>query len=127
MFGHAATDLGSHQLRLTAFHVWGKKGIAPEGDRPGARFWRYPDVSHTLVVVRGAQPVGATTELSSSLWNQRFHQTIDSFTNASYDVRNAREIDHDRTWGIRELLKHGTGPLTLVGSVNYLAFDTQAA
>lgn len=120
VFGHAATDLGGHQLRLTAFHVWGEKGIAPEGDRPGARFWRYPDVSHTLVVLGAHSQLGTSTELSSSFWNQRFDQTIDSFTNARYDVRNAREIDRDRTWGIRELLRHGTGPLTLVGSANFL-------
>lgn len=120
LFAHAATDVGSHELRLTAFHVWGEKGIAPEGDRPSARFWRYPDVRHSLIVLGSNSQFSASTGFSASIWHQRFGQTIDSFTSADYDVRNARQVDRDKSWGVRALLKHEAGRVTLVGSINYL-------
>ena len=120
-FGRGRVELGEHHLSLTAFHVDAEKGIAPESDRPsGARFWRYPDVSHTLAVASLTSPLGTSTTLNSALWYQRFGQTINAYTNATYSVISAREENDDDTYGIRELLIHDVGRARLVGSFNYL-------
>ena len=121
LFGRIAGPIGAHQLSLTAFRVWGEKGIAPEGNRAsGARFWRYPDVRHTLVAGRGEIRLGPKTALHAAIWYQRFGQTIDVYANAGYDRTTLRQIDRDRTLGIRQLLKHEAGALTLVASANFL-------
>ncbi len=120
-FSRARVNMGGHRLSVTAFHVDAEKGIAPESNRStGARFWRYPDVSHTLGVASLTSPLGASTTLNSVLWYQRFEQMIDSYTNATYSVINAREEDKDDTYGIRELLTHDVGRAQLVGSFNFL-------
>ncbi|MDE8651190.1 TonB-dependent receptor [Novosphingobium album (ex Liu et al. 2023)] len=121
VFGRVGGEVGAHTLSLTAFHVWGNKGIAPESNRAsGARFWRYPDLQHTLVVGNARSALGESTELDSVAWYQRFGQTIDSYASAAYDKVASREVDKDRTWGVRELLKHRAGPAMLVGSFNFL-------
>lgn len=121
LFARIAGSLGAHELSLSAFHVWGEKGIAPEGHRAsGARFWRYPDIHHTLIVGNGASRVGSSTELHSSIWFQRYGQTIDNYASAAYDRITLRQVDRDRTFGVRELLNHRRGPVTLVASANFL-------
>ena len=123
LFGRVGGELGggAHRLGLTAFHAWGRKGIAPEGDRAsGARFWRYPEVAHTLVVANAKSRLGDGVELDSAAWAQQFGQTIDSYINANYDTVATRQVDRDRTYGVRELVRHEMGPLTLVGSANLL-------
>ena len=121
VFGRVNGQAGAHGLSFTAFHVWGNKGIAPEGNlEAGARFWRYPDLRHTLVVANVQSQLGETTELDSTAWYQRFDQAIDSYSSAEYDLIDSRELGKDRTLGLRELLKHRAGPAMFVGSFNYL-------
>jgi iron complex outermembrane receptor protein len=121
LFARAATSSGPHELGLTAFRVWGDKGVASEGNRAsGARFWRYPDVRHTLIAGRATSRIGDETELDSAAWLQWFGQTIDSHASAAYQRVASRQVDRDRSWGVRELLKHRTGAATLVASFNYL-------
>ncbi|WP_292965305.1 TonB-dependent receptor plug domain-containing protein [Novosphingobium sp. UBA1939] len=121
LFGRVKGRVAAQDVSLTAFHVWGSKGIAPEGNRDtGARFWRYPDVRHTLIVGNARSALGASTELDSTVWHQRFGQTIDDYASAAYHRVNARQIDRDRTWGLRELLKHRAGAAMFVGSFNLL-------
>ncbi len=121
-YGRLGRQFGAHQFAITAFHVRGEKGIAPESDRQtGARFWRYPAVRHTLVSVGTDSTLGTATRLSSALWLQRFGQTIDSYTSKNYETIGARQVDRDHTFGIRELLKHKSGPATFVASFNFLA------
>lgn len=121
VFARIGTTAGVHDLSLTAFHVWGDKGIAPEGNRQtGARFWRYPDIRHSLISGSASSSLGADTTLSSALWYQRFGQTIDNYTDSAYDRISARQVDQDETWGIRELLEHNAGAATLTGSFSLL-------
>lgn len=121
LFGRVAGSLGAHDLSLTSFHVWGEKGIAPEGNKAsGARFWRYPDVQHSLVVGNAHSQLGDSTELVSTVWYQRFGQTIDNYADTDYARVTARQVDRDHTVGVRELLKHKTGLATLVSSFNFL-------
>lgn len=121
VFARVATKVGGHRLALTAFHVDASKGIAPESDRPsGARFWRYPDVRHTLVSADALFTLGPATALDLIGWYQRFDQTIDSYTSVSYRTRDAQERNRDRTLGGRLLLTQQVGALQLVASGNLL-------
>ena len=120
-FAQGGTSIGGHELSLTAFHVWGRKGIAPESHiADGARLWRYPELRHSHAVASVVSIISPDTDLSSAVWFQRFDQTIDSYTGDDYATVDARQIDRNRTWGVRELLTHRSGAATFVGSVNFL-------
>ncbi len=121
IFGRASTRLGDHRLSFTAFHVDANKGIAPESDRPdGARYWRYPDLRHTLVSGDALLALGPTTTLDLIGWYQRFDQTIDSYTDVTYAIRDTQEVDRDRTVGARVLLTQQLGSAQIVASSNFL-------
>lgn len=121
LFGRIKGTSGRHDLSLSAFKVWGEKGIALEGDRSSAaRFWRYPDLRHTLVRGSISSRLGPTMQLHSAAWFQLFGQTIDNYASAAYNRITLRQVDRDRTWGFRELLKYEAGRVTLVASANFL-------
>lgn len=121
VFARVGTTLGDHRLSLTAFHVDADKGIAPESDRAaGARFWRYPSLRHSLVTAKAGLALGQSTALDLIGWYQRFGQTIDSYTDASYAMRDTQEVDRDRTVGARALLTQRLGPAQVVASANVL-------
>jgi iron complex outermembrane receptor protein len=121
VFGRIAAPVGKSEFSLTAFHIWGAKGIAAEGHRAtGARFWRYPAIDHTLVVANARVPLGASTDINSVAWFQSFGQRIDSHRDARFETVASRQFDRDRTWGLRELLTHSTGNVKLTGSLNFL-------
>lgn len=121
VFGRLGGTIAGHELSLTAFHVGGEKGIAPEGNRAtGARFWRYPDVRHSLITASASGRLGEDTTLESALWYQRFGQTIDSYASAAYDTVSARQIDRDESWGFRELIEHRAGGAVWTASLNLL-------
>ncbi|MEH3107850.1 MAG: TonB-dependent receptor [Sphingomonas fennica] len=120
-FARIATAIGDHRFGLTAFHVEGDKGIAPESDRPsGARFWRYPDLHHSLVSARAGLSLTPRLGLDAIGWYQRFGQTIDSYTDARYAVRDTQEVNRDRTLGGRLLLTRQAGGSRLTASANLL-------
>lgn len=121
VFGRVGTMIGDHRLSLTAFHVDAEKGIAPESDRAaGARFWRYPSLQHSLITAKAGLILGATTALDLIGWYQRFNQTIDSYTSATYERRDTQEVDRDRTVGARALLTQRLGSARLIASANVL-------
>ena len=121
VFGRIATRADGHRFALTAFHVDGNKGIAPEGHlASGARFWRYPALRHTLVSGDAMLALGPTTALDLIGWYQRFDQTIDSYTDVTYTVRDAQEANRDRTIGGRLLLTQQLGATRLTASANAL-------
>jgi iron complex outermembrane receptor protein len=121
VFARLGTTDAGNTLSLTAFHVWGSKGIAPESDRAsGARFWRYPNVEHTLVSANAGLVLGDRTALAVVGWYQRFNQTIDSFTDVTYRRRDGQEANRDRTVGARALLTRSLGDIRVTGSINML-------
>ncbi|WP_226637913.1 TonB-dependent receptor [Novosphingobium profundi] len=121
VFAHFETDLAGQDLRVTAFHVWGDKGIAPEGNvTEGARHWRYNGIAHTVLTANLHSPLGPATTLDSTGWVQRFDQDIVAYAEASYTARDSLQADRDRTWGLRELLQHSFGAATFEGSFNFL-------
>ena len=121
VFGRVGTSIGDHLLSVTAFHVDANKGIAPESDRPdGARFWRYPTLQHSLVSANAGLVLGPTTALDLVGWYQRFRQTIDSYTDDTYTVRNSQEANRDDTVGARLLLTQQLGRTRIIASANVL-------
>ena len=121
VFGRVGTAIGDHLLSVTAFYVDANKGIAPESDRPdGARFWRYPTLQHSLISANAGLALGPTTALDMVGWYQRFRQTIDSYTDATYTARNSQEANRDDTIGARVLLTQQLGRTRIIASANVL-------
>ncbi len=94
-----------------------EKGVAPEGNVTGARFWRYPEWMNITATVNGDIRFGADEDwsLRGAIWGTRFNQSIDNFTSADYNARSARQEDDDLTLGGRFVLqkKLGGGLLSL--------------
>lgn len=121
VFGRVGTAIGDHLLSVTAFYVDANKGIAPESDRPdGARFWRYPTLQHSLISANAGLALEPTTALDMVGWYQRFRQTIDSYTDATYTARNSQEANRDDTIGARVLLTQQLGRTRIIASANVL-------
>jgi iron complex outermembrane recepter protein len=114
---------GAGQLSVGLMHVDSAFGIAPARfDRPSqgrARYWRYPENSQTLLVVRGARPVGRF-DVESSVWRQQANQTIASYDSARYDRLEDTQHGRDRTTGLRLQSAAGLWGGTLRLSLNAL-------
>ncbi|MBR9826623.1 MAG: TonB-dependent receptor [Alphaproteobacteria bacterium] len=93
---------------LSALYVDAGFGIAPAiFDRPTQgrqRFWRYPDTTQFLLTARGGRAFNASTDLHATLWYQEHDQQIDSYTDASYTMRDESQVDDDQALGFRALL-----------------------
>ena len=107
-------------VAATFLYTDGSRGVAPEGDRADARFWRYPQARTIMGVLSGDAEIGVRGSLDAALWAQSFSQTIDSFTDAAYDEREARQEDDDLTFGARGVFSTAIGGLGLSLSANYL-------
>lgn len=91
-----------------SFHLTdAEKGVAPEGHRQGARFWRYPEWRNMTATINGEALFGEEKDwqLRGALWWTSFKQSIDDFTSATYELRRAREEDQDGTIGTRLVLE----------------------
>jgi len=119
--GEATFD--NARLAATFLYTNGEKGVAPEGDRADARFWRYPQARTIMGVVSGDAAIGGGSELTGAVWAQAFSQTIDSYPNATYAVADARQEDDDLTIGARGIVNIGLGALDLSLSANILVSD----
>ena len=123
--GRAGLSLpGGESLSLSAFWVDAEKGIAPEGHKDPAvsrvRFWRYPVWRNAMGILGGQGALGEGGEWRATAWVNGFTQTIEAFTSATYDVHDAREIDHDLTLGARGVAQVATGPSTFKVAFNGL-------
>ena len=101
------------EFGVTLLHLDAEKGVAPEGHRDATnsavRFWRYPVWRSSAAIFSGEGTVGAQTTWKGALWGSRFQQTIDQYTSATYDSFDAREEDHDVTFGTRLVAQHHLG------------------
>jgi len=116
----AEWDMAGATLAATLLASQSDYGIAPESDRADARFWRFPETQTIMAVLSGTAPLGERSDLTSSVWVQNFHQTIDSYTDATYVTLEDREEDRDRTYGARAIARSNFARTTLTGSVNLL-------
>ncbi len=102
------------RLGLTALHVDGTFGVAPESHLDPAaervRYWRYPTWRRSLVILHGAAPLGAGgASVRGAAWGSRFRQAIDQYDGVAYDRLRARQTDTDRTVGARLVAEQPTG------------------
>ncbi|HXV86396.1 MAG TPA: TonB-dependent receptor [Gemmatimonadales bacterium] len=102
-------DNGS-EFGVTLLHLDAEKGVAPEGHRDpttsAVRFWRYPTWRSSAAIFSGEGTLRSQTTWKGALWASRFEQTIDQYTSAAYDSLDARQEDHDLTFGTRLVGQH---------------------
>ncbi len=96
------------QLRASLLHGDIERGIAAQGHLDPAvsspRFWRIPEWNLTQLTVNAGWELTPDTDLRVTAWRQWFDQTIDSYTDYSYDVLEERETGEDDTVGGRLVL-----------------------
>ncbi|MEP0545934.1 MAG: TonB-dependent receptor [Rhodothermales bacterium] len=125
-FGRVAVDLGVRsRVGLSALHVDGEQGVAPEGHLDPAvepvRFWRYPLWRLSMLILSGEAGLGEATTLRGALWGSRFAQTIAEYDGVAYDRLEGEQDDEDRTLGGRAIVEHRFSPVTLRLGLNALA------
>ncbi len=112
--GYTGTDVSG---RASLLRVTTRRGIAPESDRNPAlaapRYWRYPRIDLTQFGATLNAELGAATTLRAVGWRQWFNQSIDSYKDAGYTVRIARQDDDDDTLGTRLVLAQAFAPFAL--------------
>ncbi|MSP91755.1 MAG: TonB-dependent receptor [Myxococcales bacterium] len=127
----ASRDLpGEARVALTLLHLDSAKGAPVEGHKDPAdpafaalRFWRYPLWEHSLAIASYFLPLDAGMgEVRATAWAQRFAQSIDSYTDASFAPagRKASQHDLDGSLGARLAVQRAAGPGTLRGALSEL-------
>lgn len=103
--------------RALLFRNEAERGIAPEtADDPAfvnPRFWRYPDIALTQLVLAGELELGSASSLRAVASRQWFEQTIDQYRDATYSARSQRQEDEDDTHGARLTFSAGLDPIVL--------------
>ncbi len=121
-FGAVSLTYGPLVARMSLLHFDAERGIAPESDRDprlaAPRYWRYPDIRQTQLNLSSRLELSDAAAVRLVGWRQWFGQTIEQFTDASYDTVRARQDDKDDTLGGRFVLSTAVQPFTLrlVGS-----------
>lgn len=97
----------SGALGLSLNYITGQKGIAPEGHQQDARFWRYPEWKNLNLALNTDLDLGEDNEwkIRSAFWWTGFQQSIDQFSDNTYQIRTDREEDADGTLGTRLVLR----------------------
>ncbi len=124
-FGRVAYALGARtRVGISALHVDGEKGVAPEGHLDPAvdrvRFWRYPDWRLSMLILSGEAGLDDATTLRGALWGSRFAQTIAAYEGVGYDQLESEQDDEDLTLGGRAILQRQLAPVTLRFGLNAL-------
>lgn len=108
---HVREGGGWFTLATSAFKA--ERGIAAELDADAPRFWRYPDISRTIIAASAgtgdrSTPVGRG-DLELSVGMDLGHTEILSYTSRAYDDVDGREDGDDRTVTLRLLGDHTLG------------------
>lgn len=118
-------DIGTDlRLGVRLIHVDSEKGIASEGYKNPAesspRYWRYPEWKLTMGIANGEWQATADYFLKGAVWIQRFDQSIDSYTDASYMVADTRQEDDNLSLGARLIVGRDFLRGSVIASVNML-------
>jgi iron complex outermembrane receptor protein len=108
---YARSGGGWFTLATSAYKA--ERGIAAELDADAPRFWRYPDITRTIVAASAgtsdrATPLGRG-DLELSVGMDLGHSEIVSYTTRAYQEINGREDGDDRTLTVRLLGDHTLG------------------
>jgi iron complex outermembrane receptor protein len=108
-------DYGGAWFSASGASFRAARGIAAElGVADGARFWRYPHVSRTVMVASGGTgdrrtPLGRG-DLEASIGVDLGRTDIDAYTDRTYRTLDGFENGEDRTLTARVLGDHTLGP-----------------
>ncbi len=101
------------RLSATVFHVDAEKGVAPESNLNPAetdvRYWRYPTIRQSMVILNGMLPIDSDTQIRGSAWFNRYGQDINQYQSVAYDDLDQTQSDVDLTGGLRLILEQGIG------------------
>lgn len=92
------------EARVSQLLISASRGVAPAGHlNPTVklpRYWRYPDwdLHQTTANIRYNN---SDWSYSATAWHQSFAQTIDQYTDATYNSLSDKQMDQDRTFGTR--------------------------
>ena len=114
----------SHEVGVTLVANAGEKGVAPEShidpDVGGIRYWRYPNTDRAMLIA-SSRWSGERIETESSVWVQRFSQTIDDYSGSTYELLQGSQRDRDRSVGGRMVARM---PLSAQSSLRGLLLYT---
>ncbi|NGP89122.1 TonB-dependent receptor [Fodinibius halophilus] len=112
------------RLNASIFHVDAEKGVAPESnldpEKTGVRYWRYPAIRQSMVIVNGLIPLNSDTHLRGAMWFNRYEQDIHQFQSVAYDTLDQTQDDLDLTGGLRLILDQELGKGNINVALNVL-------
>ncbi len=128
-YARAEYKIGGTTIGLSVNHIDAEKGIAPEGHKSvdNARFWRYPELKRTLIILNGRQEFNDNKALlKTSVWYDGFGQRIDKYDGMAYSDISKSQIDDIQTFGGRialNLLIEDNQSLTIASSLYQTSND----
>jgi len=125
----AGKEFDHGAARLSLLSVNAARGIANAGHIDPAigspRYWRYPRWRFNQLTLNSAFDVGRSLNLRSTAWFQHFEQTINQYTDESFETLDSSEDDEDSTLGLRMVLErpYHAFDLRLVGNAQTTRHD----
>lgn len=90
---------------LSLNHINAEKGVAAYviDNEKHIRYWRYPDWQRTILTFNGEHIFSSLNDLKlrTTLWFDKFNQTIDSYKDFTYSELDETQKDIDNTLGER--------------------------
>ena len=112
------------RLSASVFHLDAEQGVAPESNldpsQTSVRYWRYPTIRQSMVVLNGMVPLDSNTRIRGSAWFNRYTQDIYQYQNVDYENLDQTQADFDLTGGLRFILEQDIGNSQLDIALNTL-------
>ena len=112
------------RLSASLFHVDAEQGVAPESNlnpsQTSVRYWRYPTIRQSMVILNGRVPLDSDTRLRGSAWFNRYSQDIYQYQSVDYENLDQTQADLDLTGGLRFILEQDIGDGQLDIALNTL-------
>ncbi|MDZ7658757.1 TonB-dependent receptor [Fodinibius sp.] len=101
------------RLSASLFHVDAEQGVAPESNldpsQTSVRYWRYPTIRQSMVILNGMVPLDSDTRVRGSAWFNRYTQDIYQYQSVDYENLDQTQADLDLTGGLRFILERDIG------------------
>jgi len=101
------------RLSASLFHLDAEQGVAPESNldpsQTSVRYWRYPTIRQSMVILNGMVPLDSDTRLRGSAWFNRYTQDIYQYQSVDYENLDQTQADLDLTGGLRFILEQDIG------------------
>ncbi|WP_445665379.1 TonB-dependent receptor [Fodinibius sp. AD559] len=117
------------RLSASLFHVDAEQGVAPESNldpkQTSVRYWRYPTIRQSMVILNGMVPFDSDTRVRGSVWFNRYSQDIYQYQSVDYKNLDQTQADLDLTSGLRFILEQDIGNAQLDIALNTLTTQHQ--